>query len=562
MEKIKRLATEIYGEENSVSITKQIECLIEKYRLKVHQDKTLRKLSEKDIALICYADNIKSKHSKSLKVMDQFFRQNLKGILSHLHFLPFYPYTSDDGFAVQDFLSVNEEFGDWNDIEKISEEFQLIFDAVINHISSKHQWVQEYLEGNPKYADYFIEMDKNRDLSTVVRPRDLPLLSKFSKAGEAVWLWTTFSDDQLDINYENPDVLLEVIDVLLFYISKGASIIRLDAIAYLWKKLDSSCINLPETHKMVKIFRHVMEKVKEDAMLLPEANVPSKENLEYLGNGNDEAQLIYQFSISPLVLYTFYSQNSNNLLDYLDQLPVLNNENHFFNVLATHDGIGLRPVRDILNSDEIDLIIDEVKKRNGMISYKGDKDGGKTPYELNITYFDALRYEGNSQMRNIDKFIAAHAILLSIQGLPALYFHSLFGTRNYYEGYAETQQPRTLNRRKFDINELENLLNDSSSHESQVFARMRNLLKIRKSQSAFHPNSPQEVVKLSKKIFSIKRGDEDFVLILINVSDTEEKVILPEKHADSIYRNIIDDGEYNGGSELYLKPYETLWLKR
>jgi len=559
MKKVKSLIADIYGNEKCEEIIERIDILVAKFSSIIPTDKKYQQLSQKDIALICYADNIHSTDSKSLKVMSQFFDKNLKDIISHIHFLPFYPYTSDDGFAVQNFIEVNSEYGNWKDIEEIGENFQLIFDAVINHISSQHHWFQQYLQSNPKYKDYFIEMNEDADVSKVMRARDLPLLSKFEKGSENKYLWTTFSRDQLDVNYKNPDVLLEMLEVLFFYISKGASIIRLDAIAYIWKKANSICINLPETHKIIMIIRQVIDQVIRDVMLLPEANVPSKENLQYLGNGEDEAQLIYQFSISPLVLYTFYSQNSKRLQDYLNQLPELSSSTHFFNVLATHDGIGLRPVRDILNSDEIDTILNNVEKRDGIISYKREKDGSKTPYEMNITYFDALQDVENSDEMNIDKFVAAHAILLSIQGFPALYFHSLFGTKNYYEGYKETGQPRTLNRRKFEYNELQELLYSEFSHESKVFQKMNKLLKIRRENSAFHPNSPQKVLHLSEKIFSIVRGDENSIIVLINITQTCQKVIIPNQYSKFGLTNIINNRSID--NRFNLQPFEIMWLK-
>ncbi len=559
MENIKKLISEIYGSERSDRILEKINTLIRKYKSELKDNKPIPELSEQSIALICYADNIYSPDEKSLKIMGHFFIDNLQEIISHIHFLPFYPFTSDDGFAVQNFYKVKEEYGAWRDIEEIGEQFNLVFDAVVNHISSKHQWFFEYLTGNPKYKDYFIEMDENADVSSVMRARDLPLLSRYNKKGKDVYLWTTFSDDQLDLNYKNPIVLLEMLEILLFYISKGATIIRLDAIAYIWKRMNSTCINLPETHKIVRLIRQVINKVKNGVLLLPEANVPSKENLEYFGDGANEAQLIYQFSTSPLVLFTFYTGNADRILTYLENLPVLSKNNHFFNVLATHDGIGLRPVRDILKSDEIDLIIAEVKKRNGIISFKSEKDGSKTPYELNITYFDALQDVKSTVEHNIDKFIAAHAILLSIQGFPALYFHSLFGTRNDNEGYDVTGQPRRLNRKRFEYSELRRLLDDCSTQETRVFSKMKHLLKIRPTQPAFHPNSTQKVLRVSGSIFSIIRGESDYILVLINISDRNLSIKLPSEYTQSKFINIIDNSFKN--YELKIGPFEVLWLK-
>lgn len=559
MENIKKLISELYIKENSDIIVKKINKLIKKYKSLLKDNKPIPDLSEQSVALICYADNIYSSDEKSLKIMKHFFINNLQESVSHIHFLPFYPFTSDDGFAVQDFFKVKEEYGDWRDIEEIGDRYNLVFDAVVNHISSQHQWFLEYLTGNPKYKDYFIEMEENADVSSVMRARDLPLLSRYNKKGKDVYLWTTFSGDQLDLNYKNVTVLLEMLEIVLFYISKGATIIRLDAIAYIWKRMNSSCINLPETHKIIRLTRQVIDKVKNGVLLLPEANVPSKENLDYFGDGDNEAQLIYQFSISPLVLFTFYTGNADRILTYLENLPVLSENNHFFNILATHDGIGLRPVRDILKSDEIDLIIGEIKKRDGIISYKNEKDGSKTPYELNITYFDALRDAKSTVDQNIDKFIAAHAILLSIQGFPALYFHSLFGTRNDDDVYNATRQPRRLNRKKFEYNELRKLLENCSTHEARVFSKMKHLLKIRQTQTVFHPNSTQKVLRISRSIFSIIRGESDYILVLINITDRKQSITLPTEYAQSKFVNIIDNSILI--YKLEIRPFEVLWLK-
>ena len=558
---MKKLISELYGKKLSKEICKKIDKIINKYKNKSILVKQRQPISENDVALICYADNIYLENRPTLQIMNIFFEKYLSNLISYIHFLPFYPYSSDDGFAVQDFFTIKSDYGDWTDIQKTGKIFNLIFDAVINHISSKHEWFQEYLKSNPKYENYFIKTDKNTDISKVMRARDLPLLSKFQKDDDEIFVWTTFSNDQIDLNYKSYEILLVIIDVLLFYAVNGASIIRLDAIAYIWKNENSNCINLEETHKIIMIIRKVFDNVFPHVMLLPEANVPSKENIQYLGNGKNEAQLIYQFCFSTLVLYTFYSQNVIRLLEYLKNIPQLSENNYFFNVLATHDGIGLRPVLDILNENEINLILNEMKKRKVEISYKSEKNGKKTPYEMNVTYFDALNDINDSIENNIKKFIAAHAILLSIQGFPALYFHSLFGTRNYTEGFKKTGHPRTLNRRKFEYHELEGLLNNPESHESQIFKSISNLLQIRKTSTAFHPKSNQKVLNLSKNIFSIVREKEDKILVLVNISNKSEIVKIPNNFKSKKIKNLIDKQKFQKIMEIRLKPFEIMWLQ-
>jgi sucrose phosphorylase len=191
-----------------------------------------------------------------------------RGVITGVHVLPFFPYSSDDGFSVIDYTAVNPDFGTWADVERLGRNFRLMFDAVINHISAHSGWFQEFLKGNPGFADYFIVVEEGTDLSQVVRPRALPLLTSVQTAHGERLVWTTFSADQIDLNYANPDVLLEIIEILLLYVEKGAEIIRLDAIAYLWKKIGTPCIHLEETHRVVKLFRTVFDAVAPHVMLI------------------------------------------------------------------------------------------------------------------------------------------------------------------------------------------------------------------------------------------------------------------------------------------------------
>lgn len=313
-----------------------------------------------------------------------------------------------------------------------------MFDLVANHISSESIWFKEYLKGNPKYDDYFISIDKGADLSSVTRTRTHPLLTKFKRKGEDIYFWTTYSPDQIDINFANENVLLEIIDVILFYASKRARVIRLDAIGHIWKKLGTTCINLKETHYLIQLIRTVLDEVFPDTLLLTQTNVPHKENVGYFGDGYNEVQLIYQFALPLLVLHTFYTGDASRLLEWTSRIKNVSDKTAFFNVLATHDGLEVVPVKAILTNKEITDIADSVKERGGFISYKTVKDGNKKPYEMNTTYYSAIADSKNSEELNIKKFIASQAIILSLLGIPGVYIHSLFGTENYPEGVEKT----------------------------------------------------------------------------------------------------------------------------
>ncbi len=441
-----------------------------------------------------------------------------------------------------------------------------MFDLVANHISSESIWFKEYLQGNPKYDDYFISVDKDADLSSVTRARTHPLLTKFKRKGEDIYLWTTYSPDQIDINFANENVLLEIIDVILFYASKRARVIRMDAIGHIWKKLGTRCINLKETHNIIQLVRAILNEVFPDTLLLTQTNVPHKENISYFGNGHNEVQLVYQFALPLLVLHIFYSGDTSRLLEWASGVKNISDKTTFFNVLATHDGLGVVPVKAILTDKEITDIADNIKERGGYVSYKTAKDGRKEPYEMNITYYSAITDSKNSEELNIKKFIASQAIILSLLGIPGIYIHSLFGTENYLEGVKETGQKRTINRKKLQYDKLKEGLANSDSREHKIFTEFTKLIYKRKSEKAFHPNGKQEVLFLKKGIFSLLRTSPDGkekIIALHNVTNSIQKFCFrknqyglnKKEYCDIISEKIINI------EKISLKPYQIMWLK-
>jgi sucrose phosphorylase len=557
MDKVKDLLRRIYGEETASSALERIAPIIEKYT--VQKRKKDHYFSQEDVVLITYGDSLKKDDEAPLATLHAFAKQYLKGAVSNIHFLPFFPYSSDDGFSVMDFFEIDPALGTWQEVEAIGQDFELMFDYVVNHFSSKGQWFQNYLEGRKGFEEFAIEVDPATDLSMVTRPRSLPLLSEYKKNnGQTVHLWTTFSADQIDFNFKNLDVLANMIDVLLFYADQGATILRQDAIAYLWKEIGTNCIHLPQTHDMVKLFRAILDLVAPDVIILTETNVPHAENISYFGDGRDEAQMAYNFTLPPLLFYSFVKEDATVLSDWARGLSLESDHTTFFNFTASHDGIGVRPLEGILSPEEIDGLIDIVKANGGQVSYKRNPDGSDSPYELNITYVDAILADPES--RRAEKLLASQSIQYALPGVPATYIHSLLGSRNWLEGVQQTGRARTVNREKLQIQDLLAELEDSESFRAKVFFPYIHLIKIRKAQPAFHPNAAFEILNLDARVFAIKRfTDTQVIYAVTNISSREIQVDLsPEQISEPMIELIT--GEVMRTDPLILKPYQFVWL--
>jgi sucrose phosphorylase len=549
----------IYGDKSISHIESRLQKLIEQYRGRIPKPAD-SSLSERDSLLITYGDQVLDASKSHLQTLNQFCESHLHGVVSGIHILPFYPWSSDDGFSVKDYRAVVMALGSWNDVEKLGQSFRLMFDGVINHYSAQGEWFQKFLQDEKPYCDYFFTVDGNPDVSTVVRPRALPLLTEYETASGKRRVWTTFSADQVDLDFRNPDVLLEIFDILLMYAERGAQFIRLDAIAYLWKEIGTSCIHLPQTHAVIQLLRAVLDEVAPHVRLITETNVPHADNISYFGDGRNEAQLVYNFALPPLVLHTFRTGDASILSEWASDLEAPSEQTTFFNFLASHDGVGLNPARGILSAADIDSLVRQTLAHGGLISYKQNTDGTQSPYEMNINYFDALSnpFSDESIETQVNRFIAAQAIMLSLIGLPGIYFHSLFGSRNWKEGVQITNHNRTINRQKLGRADLEEQLNDPESLRSHVFTRFRQLLLARSSSAAFHPHGSQKVLDVGNNIFALSRISPDGtknILCLQNVTQQEQRI---ENLIRKTARDLLTNRSQS--SEIILQPYQTMWL--
>ncbi len=558
MEKVKDLLNSIYGEQTGALALVRITPIIEKYAVQKRSKQSY--FSQEDVVLITYGDSLKREGEAPLATLHAFANQHLKDAISNIHFLPFFPYSSDDGFSVMDFFEIDPALGTWQEVVAIGQDFELMFDYVVNHFSSKGQWFQNYLAGQKGFEDFAIEVDPATDLSMVTRPRSLPLLSEYNKKNDqTVHLWTTFSADQIDFNFKSLDVLVQMIDVLLFYADQGATILRLDAIAYLWKQIGTNCIHLPQTHDMVKLFRAVLDLVAPDVIILTETNVPHDENISYFGDGHDEAQMVYNFTLPPLLFYTFVTEDASLLSDWAKGLHLASENNTFFNFTASHDGIGVRPLEGILEPSEIEKLIETVKSNDGQVSYKRNPDGSDSPYELNITYVDAIL--GDRSSIQAEKFLASQSIQYALPGVPATYIHSLLGSRNWLEGVGQTGRARTINREKLQVEKLISELNNPDSFRARVFFPYLDLIKTRKKQPAFHPNSDFEILDVDPRVFGIKRYSSDQkIYAFTNISSQSVSVSLPAGTTGGPMVDLMTSEDIDT-TAIQMNPYQYLWLE-
>jgi len=558
----------LYGSDKTHAIAAKLEALLNRY-ISLQKANAPTFISEQDVMLITYADSLQKPDCSPLQSLAKFGSKHLQDVFSVIHLLPFFPYSSDDGFSVIDYRRVNPSSGDWPDVAKLAEHFDLCFDLVINHASASSEYFQKFLAGDETYQNFFLTLDPETDTSSVLRPRTSPLLHKFDTADGPKWCWTTFSADQIDLNFANPDVLLEFLDILLFYIAQGARIIRLDAVTYLWKTLGTSCAHLPETHAVVQLMRELLDIVAPQVILLTETNVPHEDNISYFGDGTNEAQMVYNFPLPPLVLHTLTAQNAAHLTRWAATLEPPSDRTTYLNFTASHDGVGVRPAADILSESEFNHLVAIAEKHGGNVSAKNDRQGHPIPYELNLNYFDALNNpnEPADPELEVRRFLLSQSIALVLCGMPAIYIHSLLGSRGWSQGVEQTGHARTINRKKLQLPDVEYQLQDDTSLRSRIFQSYCSLIRLRRNQKAFHPNAAQTILNVGDACFTVLRTSTDeqqTILALHNVTEKDQTVTvgwaLP---TSTIWSDLITDEPHSiTDNELNLKlePYQFVWL--
>ncbi len=558
----------IISEDKTLEYSKKINKLINIYKDTEPKILTNDYWSENTILLIIYADSIsRGLSGKTLKDFGKFYEQYLKKFINSIHFLPFFPSSGDGGFSVKNHHDVDKAYGTWKDIQSLSKKANIMTDLVLNHSSSKGYWYKNFLEDKDPGKNYFYVVDKNYDCSKVVRPRDHDLLTEIELQNKKNFLWCTFSHDQIDLNFKNPDVLLEFINLILKLSSYGIKIFRLDAVAFIWKQPGTTCLNLSQTHEIIKLLRDIVDQLNKNLIIVTETNLPKQENLSYFGK-NDEAHWIYNFSLPPLIVNTFLFEDSGALTKWSMKMPPAQLGNAYLNFIASHDGIGMRPAEGVLSDKEIKKMLERLKKNGSKFSMRKLSNNEEKVYEANISLFNALQFT-DSDLKGkfaLKRFIAAHCIILAIEGVPAIYFNSLFATKNDEETFASTGVKRNLNRYKWDYSTLVNLIKTNNTIERNCYEIFKKLISIRKIQPAFHPNATQFTLNLDKNIFAVWRQSRDRKQSIFALTNVSSKTI--ELNTNKI--NLIDDEKWfdllcqetkiTDDQYIKLMPFQSLWI--
>jgi sucrose phosphorylase len=583
--KIKKKLRILYGEKKSKKSYKEIRRLLKVYHAHKTQEmiewekgiKKENRISEKDAILITYGDLINDSEKPPLETLSEISTKYFKSAFNTIHILPFFPYSSDRGFAILDFEEVDPNLGTWDDILNLKNHFRLMFDGVFNHVSSKSRWFQEFLNQNEDYQDFFTVFTTTKRISPdhlnlIIRPRTSDILTDFNTLNGSRLVWTTFSHDQVDLNFHNPKVLEKIIEILLMYIRRGADIIRLDAVAYLWEELGTSCAHLDQNHITIQLLRDILDAVAPHVALITETNVSHDDNIKYFGDGSNEAQMVYNFALPPLVLHTFQTENCSKLSDWASNLNPISKTATYFNFLDSHDGIGVMAVKGILTKEEIEMMALRILENGGYISFKDEGDGTVSPYEFNITWFSAINREDDKVPVDLQvkRYIASRSIALIIMGVPGIYLHGLFGSKNEAEQVIIEKDRRSINRKNISKAELLKALDNKNSTIHKITNEITYLLKIRKSESAFHPNAKQKIIQISNAIFCVKRISVDkknTVIAYVNVTNKNQNFRLDLKNEDLNnlrWKDIITGNEIKLNKqnlEIPLKPYDIGWLK-
>jgi len=564
-EKVKKYLFEIYSNDLSKKQINNLYLDIKSIFTEVIKDKKKELWSEKDVLLITYADSIIKKNQKNLITLSNFLTKYCKEF-TYVHILPFFPFSSDDGFAVEDYKKIKKEHGSWNDLNKITKSFKIMVDLVINHCSSRNRLFKNYLENKDPGKDFFISSQKKFPTSKkIVRPRSSDLSKKVLINGKDNYVWCTFGHDQVDFNFKNPSVLIYFFEIIKFYLDQNIKALRLDAVAFLWKELGTRCINLPQTHNIIRLIRLIIDNFYNKTLIITETNIPSHENLTYFGN-NNEAHCIYNFSLAPLLIHAIISGNSFYLKKWSRGMPPAQENNSYLNFLSTHDGIGMRPVEGILPEMEVKKYFRFFKKQGGLFSYRTNK-GKKSVYEVNITLLEALKECYNGKDKYIfDRFVLAHTILFSMEGIPAIYIQNFLGSKNDNIKVKKTNSFRSINRKNWNYDNLIKIINNKSTINNKILNSIKTLIVLRKKQIAFHPNATQFTLQLGDIFFGLWRQSIDrsqSIFCISNLTNKKQKISLLDINlisTNSWFDLLTKKKIKNIGDELFFKPYQTYWI--
>lgn len=469
------------------------------------------------VQLITYPDSL----GGDLKTLNQVLLNHFSDIFKGgVHILPPFPSSGDRGFAPLTYLEIEPSFGDWEDIRKIGENFDVLVDLMVNHISRQSAYFQDFLQKGRKseYADLFITLDKlwedgqpvQEDIDKMFLRRPLPYSTfTIEQTGEEEKVWTTFGktdpSEQIDLDIKSEKVKRLLTDFFVNFKEQNIKIVRLDAVGYVIKKLGTSCFFVePEIYEFLDWVMELADSL--DIELLPE--VHSHYSIQY--KLAEHGCWIYDFILPYRILDTLINKSSDELLDYLKNRP-----HKQFTMLDCHDGIPVKPdMDDLIDTKEARKLVDVCLQRGSnlslILSDEHKAEDGFDVHQIRCSYYSVLNCDD-------DAYLAARAIQFFAPGVPQVYYVGLLAGENDVENVQKTGEGREINRHNFSLEEIEKSLG------KEVVQRLLELIRFRNEYDAF--NGQFEVLEsASDEICLSWKNDEKCCTLFINLQ-TNKSII-------------------------------------
>ena len=570
--KLKELLISIYHDHSSEEINfvfNQLLQILDDFQLKSGYEENKNKdlWDQSYCVLITYADSVYRQGEATLSTLNELLSKHLCDLSKVVHILPFLKSTSDGGFAVSSYQLLENLFGDWDDLRRISRKHILMADLVLNHISSSHPWVQQFIKSQEPGLSNVFAPSQSLDWDNVIRPRSSSLFSQIITSEGSKHVWTTFGPDQVDLNWQNPKLIIDFLNLIVSYINNGVKWLRLDAVGFIWKEPGTTCLHLPKAHLLVKSLKILLLNLLNDGVLITETNVPQNENLSYLLS-NDEANMAYNFPLPPLVLEAVITSKADILNSWICDWPKLPQSTTMFNFTASYDGVGLRALEGLMSDERLKDLLINCEKRGGLISHRRLANGDDKPYEINISWWSAMEDSSRDSKRyQHERFILTQLIIMSLKGVPAFYLPALLASDNDIKSFSMSGQRRDLNREKFQLDKLNLTLQNQDSFAKKNITYLSKAMRIRGSLKSFDPSSSMRCLsKDYSDLVCIRRGEgDDTILAIHNMTDNKINFLIEEPDIVTTFNNYSEFKDFLTGTKyntlrIVLDPFQVVWL--
>lgn len=573
---------------------------------KIHLERSAQ-LRQRDMARILQPDWFQQSDAVGYVCYADLFAGDLSGIgkkidyleelgITYLHLMPLLtprPSPNDGGYAVKDYKSVRQDLGSMKDLAKLASKLHesgisLTLDLVLNHVAKEHEWALKARAGDKKYRDYFYAYDDRTipDQYEETLPEIFPTFApgNFTYYEDMKsWVWTTFNEYQWDVNWSNPDVFLEYADIIGFLANQGADCVRLDAIAFIWKRLGTSSQNQPEVHSITQALRACARISTPSLIFKAEAIVGPKDVVHYLGQGEHAGKvsdLAYHNSLMVQIWSAIASRDGRLMAHALSKFAPISTTSGWATYLRCHDDIGWA----IDDADANEIGINPYLHRSFLAEFYANEFEGSfargVHFQSNPTTGDrrtsgsaasligieaAIAKKDSAALATaIDRLKCAYAMVFGFGGIPLIYMGDELGMLNdssYLKNSAKAEDNRWIHRPEMDWS-LAKSAQEGKGIEAQVFAAITSLIAARKSLPALHAATSTEVFTTNNpSVVIFKRAHASGSLIqLYNLSESEQHVSMHDI-ASGHLEEIISGEHLHIYENMVVPPYAAWWLK-